>query len=79
MENKELMQLFSSLLEEKLQPLDEHFKGLEDGQQQIIKKIDNVSKQVATNTEMQASIENMAIKIAEHDTDIRLIKKFVAN
>lgn len=79
MENKELMQMFSSLLDEKLQPLNERLERLEGGQQVIIKKLDNVSEQVASNTEKQASVESVAVKVAEHDTDIKLLKKFITN
>lgn len=79
MENKELMQMFSSLLDEKLQPLNERLERLEGGQQVIIEKLDNVSEQVASNTEKQTSVESVAVKIAEHDTDIKLLKKFITN
>ncbi|MEQ6378633.1 hypothetical protein RZN25_17645 [Bacillaceae bacterium S4-13-56] len=51
MENKELMQMFSSLLNEKLKPLTERLERLEGGQQVIIEKLDNVSEKVASNTE----------------------------
>ncbi|WP_218775584.1 hypothetical protein [Oceanobacillus senegalensis] len=43
--------MFSSLLDEKLQPLNERLERFEGGQQVIIEKLDNVSKQVASNTE----------------------------
>ena len=79
MENKELMQMFSSLLDEKLQPLNERLERLEGGQQVIIEKIDNVSEQVASNTEKQTSVESVAVKVAEHATDIKLLKKFITN
>jgi hypothetical protein len=93
MENKELMQMISSLLDEKLQPLNERLERvesgqrvgnerlemLESGQQIIIGKLDNVSKQVASNTEKQTSVESVAVKVAEHDTDIKLLKKFITN
>ncbi|RKQ28346.1 hypothetical protein [Oceanobacillus halophilus] len=79
MENKELINMFSSLLDEKLQPLNERLERLEGGQQVIIEKLDNVSKQVASNTENQTSVESMAVKVAEHDTDIKLLKKFITN
>lgn len=79
MENKELIQLFSSLLDEKLQPLNERLERLEGGQQVIIEKLDSVSKQVANNTEKQNNVESVAVKVAEHDTDIKLLKKFITN
>ena len=79
MENKELLQMFSSLLDEKLQPLNERLERLEGGQQVIIEKLDNVSEQVASNTEKQTSVESVAVKVAEHDTDIKLLKKFITN
>ncbi|WP_157087620.1 hypothetical protein [Oceanobacillus damuensis] len=81
MENKELLKMFSSLLDEKLklQPLNERLERLEGGQQVIIEKLDNVSKQVASNTEKQTSVEHMEVKVAEHDTDIKLLKKFITN
>ncbi|WLR51883.1 hypothetical protein LC040_02945 [Bacillus tianshenii] len=44
MENKELMQMFSSLLDEKLQPLSERLERLEGGQQVIIEELDNVAE-----------------------------------
>ncbi|MEQ6377469.1 hypothetical protein RZN22_10280 [Bacillaceae bacterium S4-13-58] len=79
MENKELIQMFSSLLDEKLQPLNERLVRLEGGQQVIIEKLDNVSNQVASNTEKQTSVESIAVKVAEHETDIKLLKKFITN
>ncbi len=63
--------MFSSLFEEKLQPLNERLERLEGGQQVIIGKLDNVSKQVVSNTEKQTSVESVAVKVAEHDTDIK--------
>ncbi|WP_117149155.1 MULTISPECIES: hypothetical protein [Paraliobacillus] len=79
MENKELIQMFSSMLDEKLQPINEHLERLEGGQQVIIEKLNNVSEQVASNTEKQTSVESVAVKVAEHDTDIKLLKKFITN
>ncbi|WP_407272992.1 hypothetical protein [Radiobacillus sp. PE A8.2] len=79
MDNKELIQMFSSLLDEKLQPINERLVRLEGGQQVIIEKLDNVSKQVASNTEKQTSVESIAVKVAEHETDIKLLKKFITN
>ncbi len=93
MDSKELMQMFTSLLEEKLQPLNERMEGLKNsqqvinerletldtGQQVMIEKLDNVSEQVASNTEKQTSVESVAVKVAEHDTDIKLLKKFITN
>jgi predicted nuclease with TOPRIM domain len=121
MEYKELMKMFSSLLDEKLQPLnerlervesgqhegnerlervesgqhegnerlervecgqrvvDERLERLESGQQVIIGKLENVSEQVASNNEKQTSVESVAVKVAEHDTDIKLLKKFITN
>ncbi|MFD2762478.1 hypothetical protein [Lentibacillus juripiscarius] len=61
MENKELMQVFSSLLDEKLQPMNERLERLEGGQQVLTERLDNVSKQVANNTEKQTSVDDMAV------------------
>lgn len=93
MDEKILMQMFSSLLDKKLEPLsgrleplserienlNDRLEKLEGGQQVMIKKIDNVSKQVADNTEKHTSVKEVAVKVAEHDTDIKLLKKFITN
>ncbi|RKL68071.1 hypothetical protein CR203_06125 [Salipaludibacillus neizhouensis] len=79
MDEKMLMQMFSSLLDEKLEPLSERLEKLDGGQQVMIKKLDNVSKQVADNSEKHTSVEGIAVKVAEHDTDIKLLKKLITN
>ena len=79
MDEKRLIQMFSSLLDEKLQPLNGRMEKLEGGQQVILDKLDNVSIQVAENTEKQSCVEGIAVKVAEHDTDIKLLKKLIIN
>lgn len=53
MEEQELKEMFSSLLDEKLQPLKERLESLEEEQRRISEKLKHVSEQVAANTEDQ--------------------------
>lgn len=79
LDEKKLMQMFSSMLDEKLQPINKRFETLEGGQKTILTKLDNISKQVAANTEMQTSVEDIAVKVSDHDKDIKFLKKFITN
>ncbi|WP_174615595.1 hypothetical protein [Virgibacillus ihumii] len=58
--------------------MNERLRKVESGQKTVIDKLDNVSTQVAKNTELLSSLEGMAGNVSEHDTDIKLLKKFVA-
>jgi|GEM_PF-3412509 len=46
--------------------------------QSIHHKLDAIMGQVATNTEMNSAIHELASTSQEHDTDIKLLKKVVS-
>ncbi len=46
---------------------------------QINKKLDNIRKQVARNSEEKVRLDNVITKIQEHDLDIKMLKKIVLN
>ena len=79
MDENKLVELFTSLLDQKLNPINEKLSKLEGGQQSILDKLDYITSQVAENIEMKTNIDEVVLKVEEHDTDIKMIKKILTN
>ena len=47
--------------------------------EQMSKKLDTVASQVAHNTEQELILKDIAQKVIDHETDIRLIKQMITN
>jgi chromosome segregation ATPase len=52
---------------------------MRDGFADVNRKLDTLYEQVAVNTEYQAKVDDVMEKISELETDVRIIKKIVAN
>jgi len=62
------------------------FEGVNKELESVNKKLEGVNKklvaisaQVAHNTEQEIRLNDVISKVAEHDTDIKLMKKFFIN
>jgi hypothetical protein len=54
-------------------------KGMATKLEQMSKKLDTVASQVAYNTEQELILKDIAQKVIDHETDIRLIKQMITN
>ena len=70
---------FQELVLKQLESLSLGQAKLEDGQNRIEKKLDAVYEQVAHNTEQEIRLDTVTENVSQLDTDLKLIKKIVAN
>lgn len=49
------------------------------GFESINQKLDTIYSQVAINTEQEVRLNDLANKVNDHDTDIKLIKQIISN
>ncbi|MEL7566473.1 MAG: hypothetical protein AAGU27_16535 [Dehalobacterium sp.] len=82
-EGQKLLNSRISSVEEGQRLLNSRISGIEEGQrlgfEGVNKKLDAISVQVAHNTEQEIRLNDVISKVAEHDTDIKLMKKFFIN
>lgn len=63
-------------VEQKIENVEQRF---DQRFENIVKKLDNISTQVAKNAEQEFNVHKLAAKVEEHDADIKLLKKAIAN
>ncbi|WP_217595029.1 hypothetical protein [Cohnella sp. GbtcB17] len=63
--------------EQKMDQMDLSLARVEQKVDRIDTKLDAAFEQVAKNTEHEVAFNDLASKVAEHTTDIRLLKKIV--
>lgn len=54
--DKDMLQVLSKLLDEKLKPINDRLENLEEGQKRIEKKLDGVVEQTADLTEFRTNV-----------------------
>ena len=59
--------------------LDELDTKMTEGFQEVSQKLDVIKEQTATNTEYQYNINQIANKVSDLETDVKVIKKAISN